>query len=437
MRRQPITHDSIFRVLIAGFMLVILMLFGAAVISLGSLRSIKENVADLVGEAMVATRLLDDVQHEQAALSAVFFKLSRDPEVVDRNKVISELDDADERMDQIDEAVADSPEEPLWNELKQASVAFSAEARRLLSVEHPTTLLSRDLFRRHQESLAVVTKLTALIDQNTVNVRKQIEQRTSSLLRRTILLLGACLLVALACTALTVRMVLQLFRKMERQTSELSRVSWHMLESQETTARRFSHELHDELGQSLTAVKANLHALETRNGADPRLADCVALVNESIRNVREMSQLLHPTILDDFGLDAAIRWLAERFTERTGIRVDYHSGFRGRLGDETQTHLYRICQEALTNVARHSGAGRVAIELNERKGKLSLTISDDGRGLGESPEERGMGLIGMRARARGAGGKLTFRTEPGKGLTIEVEVPAVGAVEKDPNPVSG
>jgi signal transduction histidine kinase len=232
---------------------------------------------------------------------------------------------------------------------------------------------------------------------------------------------------------------------MERQASELSRVSWHMLEGQETTARRFSHELHDELGQSLTAVKANLHALEIEDAANGsgsrRIADCVELVNEAIRNVREMSQLLHPTILDDFGLDAAIRWLTERFTQRTGIEVEYQPEFHGRLSEETETHLYRICQEALTNVARHSGATRVRIDMREHSGKVELKISDNGKGLpAGAAEERGMGLVGMRARASSAGGELEFHSEQGRGLAIRVEMPARGAAEhaeKNPHFVGG
>jgi signal transduction histidine kinase len=436
MARQPITHASIFRVLVAGFVLVILLLFAAAVISVQSFRSIRASVNDLVGEELVATRLIDDIQHEQAALSAVFMKLSRDPEVVDREKLLAELDDADGRMDQIDEAV-DGPEEPLWNELKTATTAFSAEARRLLSVGRPTTLLSRDLFRQHQQALTIVAKLAALIDHNTDVARKQIDSRSAQLMKHTFLLLGACILLAVLCVFLTMRMVLGLFRGLERQTGELSRVSWHMLENQETVARRFSHELHDELGQSLTAVKANLHALETESGAggSGRIADCVKLVNEAIRNVRELSQLLHPTILDDFGLDAAIRRLTELFTQRTGIEVEYQSEFRGRLGDETETHLYRICQEALTNVARHSEARHVRIALGERGGKVELSISDDGKGLPtDAAEEHGMGLIGMRARARSSGGELIFRSASGKGLSIEVEVPAGGARHAEENP---
>ncbi len=436
MPRRPVTHAYIIKVLIAGFMLVILLLFGAAIASVQSIRSIQQSVADLVGEELVATRLLDDIEHEQAALSAVFSKLSRDPGAVDREKVISDLDKADERLDKIDESASGTPEEPLWNDFQQASAAFSAEARRLLSLEHPSTLLSRDLFRQHQEALSIVAKLAAATDAKALNARQQIENHSSQLLRHSIELLGACILLALICAVLIVRTVVDLFRRMERQTSELSRVSWHMLENQETTARRFSHELHDELGQSLTAIKANLHGIElSDNAARARLEDCVNLVNEAIGNVRELSQLLHPTILDDFGLGAAIRWLAERFMQRTGIGVECKSDFTGRLGEDIETHLFRITQEALTNVARHSGATRVEIMLDQRGGRMRLSIADNGRGLAspKSGEEQGMGLTGMRARARNAGGELRIRPGREKGLTIEVEVPVSGTERAEKN----
>jgi signal transduction histidine kinase len=443
MAGRQITHVTIFRVLIAGFLLVILLLTGAAAVSVQSFRSIKQSVADIVGAELVATRVIDGIQHEQAALSAVFLKLSRAPVGADRQEVLADLDASDRRMDQIDAAVSGTPEEPLWDEFQDSTAAFSAEARRLLSLEKPPTLLSRDLFRRHQEALSIVAKLAALIDQNTASARKQIDSRSAQLIERMVVLLGACILLALLCAVLTVRMVLGLFQRMERQTSELSRVSWHLLENQETAARRFSHELHDELGQSLTAVKANLHALEMQAGGagGGRIQDCADLVDQAIRNVRELSQLLHPTILDDFGLDAAIHWLVEGFTQRTGIEVEYQPQFHGRLADETATHLYRICQEALTNIARHSAASSVRIELRESAGKVALTVSDNGKGLPpEGPGERGLGLIGIRARAASAGGEAVFRSSRGQGLTIEVEVPARGAAkhaEKDPHPVGG
>jgi len=212
---------------------------------------------------------------------------------------------------------------------------------------------------------------------------------------------------------------------LEWQTAELSRVSWHMLEDQEATARRFSHELHDELGQSLTAVKTNLTALKSSPGENGgRLADCLHLVDEAIGNVRQMSQLLRPTILDDFGLEAGLRWLAEGFAARTGVDVHVESNYSGRLADETETHLFRIAQEALTNVARHSGAKHVGITLASTGDQISLTVRDDGRGLlSTGAKTRSMGMIGMRARARSAGGDVSISGDRGHGVLIEVRVP--------------
>ena len=150
------------------------------------------------------------------------------------------------------------------------------------------------------------------------------------------------------------------------------------------------------------------------------------LVDEAIRNVRELSQLLRPIILDDFGLDASLRWLTERFTQRTGIETGYHSNFHGRLADETETHLFRIAQEALTNVARHSGATRIEIRLEVQDGDARLSIGDNGKGLrdGGGAGERGLGMTGMRARARSAGGELNLRSLPGQGVSVDVRVPA-------------
>jgi signal transduction histidine kinase len=215
-----------------------------------------------------------------------------------------------------------------------------------------------------------------------------------------------------------------------------------MLEDQEATARRFSHELHDELGQSLTAVKTNLTALDGSGQADhARLKDCLHLVEEAIGNVRQMSQLLRPTILDDFGLEAGLRWLVEGFAARTGVQATLESSCPGRLPDETETHLFRIAQEALTNVARHAGAKRVEVKLESSGDEICLTVHDDGRGLAgpSAPEARQagrpgpLGMIGMRARARSAGGDVTVRSRPGEGVSIEVRVPipgpAVGHIE--------
>jgi signal transduction histidine kinase len=169
----------------------------------------------------------------------------------------------------------------------------------------------------------------------------------------------------------------------------------------------------------LTAIKTNL-----ANADAQHIEDSIKLIDEAIDNVRTLSQLLRPTILDDFGLDAGIRWLADRFSERTDIDVDYRSHFDGRLADETETHLFRIVQEALTNVARHANASRVTIFLRAENGNIRLTLSDNGRGLIQtSAEHTGMGVTGMTARARSAGGDCTISSTTGGGVTIDVTAP--------------
>jgi two-component system sensor histidine kinase UhpB len=190
-------------------------------------------------------------------------------------------------------------------------------------------------------------------------------------------------------------------------------------------ARRFSHELHDELGQSLTAIKANLSALRAAP-AQSRVDDCMALVEDAIRDVREMSQLLRPTILDDFGLDAALRALTEAFSQRTNIKVDYKSDKQNlRLNDQTETHLFRIAQEALTNVARHSEATAVEVKLAADSRQVELIVSDNGHGgkATDKGNRAGLGLAGMQMRARGCGGKLIVKSDAGRGFTIAVTCP--------------
>lgn len=426
MPAQPITSKSIVRVLVLGFALVILLLLAAGFVGVENARSIKENAANLVSQQLVTTRLIDEIQREEGNLTAVFNTLSRPAGAVDRERVLAQLNESDEHIEKVIAAASGSDEDPLWQELKRASAGFTVEARRLLSAEDAHSFSSRELFRRHDEVIAAVAKLINASYQKASAAQDQIQRRSKELETKSLLLLGTCLVLALVCATLTMRMTAALFQKMEWQTGELSRVSWHMLENQETTARRFSHELHDELGQSLAAVKANLAALAVDPSPAPeRLADCAHLVDEAIQNVRELSQLLRPIILDDFGLDAGLRWLGERFTERTGIAVEYQSNFAGRLADETETHLFRIAQEALTNVARHSGATRVRLDLQNRDGAIQLSIADNGRGLSsESPRNGGLGMIGMRARARDAGGEFSIRSGGGQGVVIKVEVPA-------------
>jgi len=425
MLQRQITHENIFRVLTAGFGLVIVLLLAAALVGVRNIRSIQKNAANMGAEQTVTNRLIDELQHQQTSVTDVFSLLARDPDSVDYDQVMRQLEEADRDINRISGEGMQTAERDLWERLQRASLTFSAEARRLLSDENAETYRTIELFRDHEDFVSVIARLLAG-EYRKVNVAQdEIGRRSSRLLEASLLFASASVLLALMFAAVTVRMVSRLIRRMDSQTAELGRVSWHMLEDQEATARRFSHELHDELGQSLTAIKTNLTSLESNGqGNGERVEDCLRLVDEAIGNVRQMSQLLRPTILDDFGLEAGLRWLGEGFAARTGVTVDVESNHPGRLPDETETHLFRIAQEALTNVARHSGAKHVHMKLEARGEEIHLSIQDDGCGLPATPvNERGLGMIGMRARARSAGGDVSVRSRPGEGVSIAVRAP--------------
>jgi signal transduction histidine kinase len=427
---DPVTYRKILRVLVIGFSAVIALLIAAGSIGLKSAQLIQENSAEIIHNALVTTQLIDELQREQDTLNAAFYKLSRGPELSERERLLTQLDEADQAVERIVSEAAGTPQAQLWRELSTAVQGFSSEARRLLVRKNVPTYTSRDLLRRHEEVTTLVGKMIANNYTRTLAAQSRMDQRSGQLVEESLGLLGGCLLLALLCAIFTVRITTQLFRRMEQQSADLARVTWHMLESQETAARRFSHELHDELGQSLTAIKANVTALDSATPPDPaRLEDCRRLVDEAIQNVRELSHLLRPTILDDFGLDAGIRWLSERFGQRTGIEVDYRSSFQERLADQTETHLFRIVQEALTNVARHSGATRVAIELERSGNRVHLTVKDNGHGFQGSGVQgngaSGLGLVGMRARAQSVGGELEINST--SGVAIDLWAPLQGA----------
>ena len=414
--------QSLIRVLVVGFMAVILLLVAAAVIGVNNARSIARSSADLVSDQLVITRLMDEVEREQEVLNAALFRLIRTPESVDRANVLADLNQTDENIAQLVARAGSGPDRQTWESLARAALDFSAEARHLLGSRRPLDALPLDLFFRHEEVTSVAARLVNLSYSRAQETQRRVDRQAVDLATESAGLVGGCLTVALGCALITVRIAANVFRQMESNTGELSRVSFRMLEAQESVARRFSHELHDELGGSLTAIKTSLAVLAADPSDRSRLEDCVKLVDESISNVRELSQLLRPTILDDFGLDAGLRWLVEKFGERTRIPVEYRSTFDGRLADETETHLFRIVQEALTNIARHSEAKKVSIYLRAENGSVKLTVSDDGHGLAED-RRNGMGLSGMRARARSAGGELKLTSKPAEGVTIEVWAP--------------
>lgn len=403
---------------------MIALLLVAIWLSVRNAGSIGKTAAGALGEQEAAIRLLEDLRREQDAINAAFYQISREPAArAGRKEILAQLDDADRAIDRLIERAKGSPQRPLWDRYDAASLAFSNEARRLLELDREPPDATRSLFRLHEEVTRLATELIAAVVTRTTAAQSAMELKARTLAREALVLGGACFLVALLTAVGTLWLTRRLVHDLEAQAGELARVSWHLLDSQETVARRFSHELHDELGGALTAIRTNLRALASDPADGSRLEDCGELVDGAISSVRELSQLLRPTILDDLGLDASLRWLCDGFRQRTRIEVLYQSDMRERPPENVETQLFRIAQEALTNVARHAAASKVEVSLNAAGNEIKLFVTDNGKGLPPAPSRSGMGLTGMRARARTAGGTLTIDSAPAKGTALVARIP--------------
>ncbi len=428
---------SVRRLLAAGVMLVILLLLADAFVSFQSIRSIQTVASELADDQFTQMALVDEVQREQGSLSAVFYLLAGDPDSLDRSKIISQAEATERNIRRIVGTVPDdAPEAETWRSLVTASSGFLAEAERLLALDDPPTLQSRELLRRHEEVVNTVAKLIRLTHTKSHSAKQRMETLASSQLRKDGFLLGGCVLLTFVGALLVKRTSTRLYQRLAAQSEQLTQISWQLLDNQEMVARRLSHELHDELGQALTALKTTFTSHVNSGCADPEWGEhCSALLKESIHSAHEISQLLRPTILDDFGLESAVNWLCERFEERSGTAVEYSSTFNGRLTPQTETHLFRIAQEALTNAARHSDASLVIVRLDLDAEKVRLSIKDNGKGL-PAPEhirKGAFGLTGMRARAQSSKGALTIHSRPGHGTSVDVCIPLEMRVDEEQN----
>jgi two-component system, NarL family, sensor kinase len=222
----------------------------------------------------------------------------------------------------------------------------------------------------------------------------------------------------------------------------LARAVWKV---QEDERRRLARDLHDGLGQTLTALKNQLERLEQKAGQEgevrtgellARLADSVELARTALHETRELSRLLRPPVLDDLGLLPALAWLARTLEQRTGLTVSVEAeGLAERLDPDVETLVFRLVQEALTNVLKHAGVGQAEVHLARGAGALALRVSDSGAGfdaraaLGESDGASGSGLRGMRDRVELFGGRLDVWSAAGHGTVVAVELPLAGAGE--------
>lgn len=248
----------------------------------------------------------------------------------------------------------------------------------------------------------------------------------------------------------TVQLVVSDVTQRRREAAELRhsreslrRLSTSVVEAREEERRRIARELHDELGQRLTALKMDLSSLQQPGGRasrKERVDGMLAMLDDTLASVRRISSDLRPMMLDDLGLNAAIEWLARDASRRMGVEVTVQLAENDApVDDRVATAVFRMVQEALTNVARHARATDAKIALRRRDGELELTVEDNGVGLPQRALQRegSFGLMGMRERASMLGGRLELDNPPGRGARLRVWLPLVSPALPGMPPAQG
>jgi signal transduction histidine kinase len=351
--------------------------------------------------------------------------------------------------------VTSAEERQHWSQLatelnefwKSRELAFSPDGP--LDTSEAASLLRRRVVPSRTAILQILDRLSEL----QVLSQRRHEAEASALyveLRNRLLVIGAlAILVGLIVAVVATNHVGRLERQIERQRAgeqrtrrDLERLSARLVTVQEEERRSLSRELHDEVGQALTAIKMDVTV--ARRGVDALqtaesgarivswLDDARSIAENTLQSVRDLSQFLHPSMLDDFGLPEALRSYLRTFSKRTGISAQFvQTGKEQRLPQATEVCLYRIVQEALTNVVRHSGARNAVVRLSQTNDGLEMTIDDDGQGIDheisrlDASSARGLGVIGMRERVQALGGTFALESRREGGTRVAVHLPAV------------
>jgi signal transduction histidine kinase len=235
-------------------------------------------------------------------------------------------------------------------------------------------------------------------------------------------------------------------RQLETLNRELRRLSSSLIAAQDQERRRIARDLHDSLGQELSGAKMMVDCIQMPNQTaewkERAAAEASTLIDQAIQQVRSMSHLLHPPMLDEIGLRSSLQWYLDGLTKRSGLEtsLDLQPEDFPRLGSELETTIFRIVQEALTNVYRHAEAQKATIRLAIRENKIVITVSDDGKGLSDSVanfdgDKIGIGIAGMRQRVKELGGELKLR-KGAPGTLVEATIPAQSMAPRSAEPLT-
>jgi signal transduction histidine kinase len=448
--RSPKGMSSIRRVLVAGFA-VLLSVWAFAGYEL--IRSLADVEARVTEEHAAFARAADTVSLIRRNVLEASINVRDaliDPATAARDAYRDDLrvlrGAAERHAAEYLPQVQSPAEREAWAKLQDKLAEYWTSLEFIFADDLPTnatgaaTMLRRNVRPIRKDVLALLDNLKATQQasqrQHDADVRLlYAETRT-----RFIWIVGGALILGLAAAWFAARHIAGLEREIHHQRLaetqnrlDLERLSARLVDAQEQERRSLARELHDEVGQALTAIKMSVGVALRTPGTHPRahaaLEEARGVAETTLQGVRDLSQLLHPSMLDDFGLPETLAAYLRNFSRRTGIRAHFsHEGADDRMAPDVEVCLYRIVQEALTNVARHSGALSCAVSLRRINSDVELVVEDSGRGMasaaGGADARRGLGLMGMRERAQSLAGRFTIANRPEGGTRVVVTLPA-------------
>ena len=298
-----------------------------------------------------------------------------------------------------------------------------------------------ELVPRRTAMLQIADRIATVHERGLSRAEGRSAASADSLRRSLEIIFAITFLGGLALALATIGSTLRLERELERRLSEnlharrdLQELSARLVSTQENERRALARELHDEIGQSLSAILMEADSAECAEGAAQareHVGSIRKLAEKTVGEVRDLALLLRPSMLDDLGLVPALNWHAREMAKRTGIDVLIRAdGAEGELPEEHKTCIYRTIQEAINNSARHASARTVEVVVRREGGRVLFTIQDDGAGF-DPKRIRGLGLLGMEERVRRLGGRLAIDSQPGRGTLVRAELPLVELARKN------